>query len=105
MKIEKQRLVEIIREELVRLDEIDLSNPPELEGVNLDRPGESPDQKKKDKNIGILDRGHLYDTAMGLGRAKVAIKELVKAKLFSQEDYDVIDTVFKKAKKLYADSY
>ena len=46
MKIEKQKLINIIREELVMLNEIDVTNLPELEGVELG-PGDKGGQQKK----------------------------------------------------------
>ena len=61
--------------------------------------------KKKEKNVGILDRAEIYETTMGLGRAQIAISKLVKAKLASREELETVNEMFKKFKKLYAESY
>ena len=103
MKIEKQKLINIIREELIMLKEIDVTNLPELEGVDLG-PGDKGGQKKK-KDIGILERAALYDAAMGLGRAKSAIAKLKKAKILTGEEYETVKELFVKMQKLWADSY
>tara|TARA_Y100000310_G_scaffold312053_1_gene358992 strand:+ start:1297 stop:1614 length:318 start_codon:yes stop_codon:yes gene_type:complete len=105
MKIEKQKLINIIREELTMVNEADLANLPELEGVDLDYSGEGTGAKKEKKMLGILERSALYDSAMGLGRAKDAIGKLRKAKILTEEDYETVNQLFKKVKKLWADSY
>ena len=103
MKIEKQKLINIIREELVMLNEIDVTNLPELEGVELG-PGDKGGQQKK-KQLGLFERPAIYDAAMGLGRAKSAMIKLKKAKLVSQEEYETVKELFDKLHKLWADSY
>tara|TARA_Y100000034_G_scaffold117400_1_gene156788 strand:+ start:819 stop:1133 length:315 start_codon:yes stop_codon:yes gene_type:complete len=104
MRIGKQRLIEIIQEELKMLNEADVTNPPELEGVDMDLPGKKVD-KKKDKDVGVLDRAEIYEATMGLGRAQTAISKLVKAELASREELETVNDMFKKFKKLYAESY
>ena len=106
MKIERQRLVEIIQEELRAINESDDTTLPELEGIDFDNP-ESSFKTDHIKNLQPDDRGHVYDvlrgleTAIGIGEVPKAFRALVKSKLAPESDLKIIRKMFKKYHEIY----
>ena len=103
MKITRQRLIEIIQEELKVINESEMDIP-ELEGIDFDNPENSFEAPKKE-DFSILDRQAVFDVAMGLGRSKGAMAELLQSKMVSKESFEEIAALYKKYQKLYKNIY
>tara|TARA_Y100000593_G_C4227544_1_gene295226 strand:- start:99 stop:467 length:369 start_codon:yes stop_codon:yes gene_type:complete len=113
MKIERQRLIEIIQEELRALNEYDISNLKELEGTGLEgidtaAPSSNKNSDTK-KEADAETKRAIHEVYNALARAlkrmaqepnKSNMSKLVKEGMLSEEDLRLVKDLFKKVSKL-----
>ena len=104
MQIAKKDLVRVIQEELSMLGENEYGIDDVAEIENELGASEAEEDMISPK-IGVLERREIYEAAMGLGRAAIAISKLSKAGIVSNEKSLTIKRLYDELKNLYAESY